>query len=138
MKAAAAQRAYLKAEFARYWPEYISEIEVDNTSEEEVIQVTIRENGETMFLFRMEIGTDDPWYQFQTAEGIILTIPPEVGEDECDLPIVPDKGQDLTRGQPIVPPETTWDDIERAFPGAMEQSAADHLNEKYGDKTYDD
>lgn len=32
-----------------------------------------------------------------------------------------DRGQDMTRDQPIVPKEVTWEDIERDFPGAMDE-----------------
>jgi hypothetical protein len=35
-----------------------------------------------------------------------------------------DRGQDMTAGQPIAPVETTWDDVERAFPGAMAADTA--------------
>lgn len=70
------QSEYLEHEFHRYFPD--TEITV-YTNLSETIDVFVRDtpNSDPDFIFRMEIGSDDPWYRFADANGIVVTIPLE-------------------------------------------------------------
>lgn len=71
------QIEYLRNEFHRYFPDTFITIYADLSETIDVFVYDVEGAANPDFIFRMEIGSDDNWYRFADANGIVITIPLE-------------------------------------------------------------
>ena len=71
--------SYLEAEFRRYFPDAASiDIHAGNP---EIIEARIlgpiddTQSASWIENFRMEVGSDDDWFSFQSEHGLVITLP---------------------------------------------------------------